>query len=259
MLGLAQLGRRHGMRLSTAPPLSAAKDSTAWLAGIDGDLLRMVAKNVGPRVKLQVERDVALRVLEREHRGLLGPLPLEPGLSGAKLGGMPAALLDEEDVLGRRQELERRRPCRHARSRSCRLPFGPIKRQPLVALVEADLDRRLADVRGHRHEDACACTRRSGRASTATWAASDRGRRSTRSDCRRRRARARTRGSRRRSPRWARRRTCRSDRSALPSGTRVLLAENETVATGGALSPFEQPRREKADGHSDRESLHVNV
>ncbi len=82
--------------------------SISLIARHDGDGLRM-PEEIRTPVDVEIEPDIALGILERQHGAVLGPLPV--GLDGEfslrDLARMPAVLVDQEDVLGLRDEIER--------------------------------------------------------------------------------------------------------------------------------------------------------
>ena len=148
------------------PSQDAAKLPMVWSPIRSDDLLRR-SEEVDPGVVFEIEGRVLLRVPEGDRGGLLRPLPLRRWVRRVDLGRVPAILIDQEDVLGLRQQLEL--------GDGVFPPRGLATRQRAAAFRSSDCrdpsrtcgPRRYRDSSGRRP---FACTRSSGRAATSTSA-----------------------------------------------------------------------------------------
>ena len=128
-----RVGRERGNRL---PPRG------------HGHLLRR-GEQIGTRIKLEIEGRILLWIAESDRGVLLRPLPLGSRIVWVDLRWMPAVPVDQEDILGLRQQREL--------SNLVLMP-GCLARpegQPLARrdVVKTEPDDRLADVREVRNED----------------------------------------------------------------------------------------------------------
>src|SRR5581483_339785 len=111
-------------------------------AKADRDLLRLV-EHAARIVGVEVKRLILFRVLERERRFLLGPLPTDRPVVLRDFRRVPAVLEDREHVFGLRQELQRRDLV------GVLTHVLPLEREPALVRdrIQTDLNRRIADVR----------------------------------------------------------------------------------------------------------------
>ena len=137
----------------------------------DGHLLRR-GEQIGTRVKLEIEGRILLWIAESDRGVLLRPLPFGSRIVGVDLRRMPAVPVDQEDVLGLRQQREL--------SNLVLVP-GCLARSEGQALasrrvVKTEPDDRLADVRDSSERRSSGCTRPADPAARSTSASAAGGR-----------------------------------------------------------------------------------